>query len=218
MKTTLIHAIAALVLIAAVADAHAVRRTLRIDFGDWGDAGVDCPGTGIVRNGVLVEWASFVFTAVDDPLYQTDTYCQVTDPDFFSEASFFYGDEQGMAQLVGPNLDGAVTGVRHSLLRTDRFADPAVGFQWAFYFFPGDIVIVALYGLIDENGDPIPPTGDMITEGSLVYWNADEEGFDGEYFCFREGFYTGFWDGEPVGSDPNDACPDPDVIFRNGFE
>jgi hypothetical protein len=218
MKRLVFWLLSTLLALALVADAQAVRRTLRVEFGDWSDAGV-CAGSGVERSGVLLLWDGKLFSGLEDDRYLFDTYCQTTINDAFSEFSFF--GEEGLAQLVGPNTDNAITGVRWSLLDRDRFDaqfDNEGGFQWAFYFFPDEITIVALYGLI-ENGQPIPLSdSSYIRDTQAFYWQGGEDGFDGEYFCFVAGEYVGTWDGEPVGNDPLDACLPARPIFNDRFE
>ncbi len=215
-----------LMLGALVSDAFAGRRSLRIDFGDWIEE--PCLELGFGRDGLLVKWMGFVFSGLDDPAYLFDTYCQTTDPDFFSGASFDPIDEPGMAQLVGSNSDGAITGVRFSFLDRDRFdaqSDNEGGFQWAFYFFPDATTIVALNGLIEAQfavltaGSFISEPANACADGDCVYrqgfedsvnvWQGDVDGFDGEYFCFAGNQYLGTWDGAASGTDPAVACAGP---------
>jgi hypothetical protein len=219
-----IHIILAFVLTLFAMDSHAARRSLRIDFIAWENdpentiGSFGCPGT--TAGSVLLEWNGFTFSGLNDSAHLTDAYCQAA-IEYFESASteeylngeIFVGisdPEPGLATLIGANTDNSVTAIRYAFLDDDRFESPQ-GFQWVFYFFPGNITIVGLYGLI---GVELTDTS-FISKGSNFMWQGDADGFDGEYFCFKKQTFVGTWDGETVGDDPAGACP---FIFANGFE
>lgn len=215
-------------------DAHAGRRSLRVDVGAWypsvpvipyqGIATEACPGAGV--NGSLVNeplyqqgfvgWNSIWFqAAATDGLVLSEFYCQhsrpyqaLADPSEYLNATVFPADEQGLAGMVGGNTDGAVSAIRYSFLQ----ADPNGEFnrQWAFYFFPDGLTVVALYGV--PTGDSVYPS-EMIFDNQSPYetfWSSTRDGFTGQYFCFQGRSYIG----DCVPPEP----PPPEQILVDGFE
>ncbi len=223
-------------VLAALASQHgeAAQRSIRIDFvGDWGNAlSLDaCPGSTTANT--LVTWGgdfdTYTFSGQSDPAFNfnTDTYCQITvayDPlqpgdAYFSSASFFTGDEPGLAAMVGANLDNHATAVRYAYLAGNRFDNPN-GFQWAFYEFRNEITVVGLYGL---TGIPLTDQHAYISPG---IWQGGTDGYDGEYFCFRSYFgvfgaqfvdYLGTWNGTLAEQD-NVCLQEIATIFEDGME
>jgi len=203
-------------------EAGAATRGLRIDFGtDWGDAfaigSASCPGS----SGLLIQWNGFTFSGYNAGSF-ADTYCQSTAPDEFSSASFFQGDENGLATLVGPNTDNAASAIRYTYVDPDRFDANKAGFQWAFYAFPAkNITIVELY--LEGLGSLVDATS-YIKKGTTPFWLGGTDGYAGEYFCFTGSgagtTFAGTWDGTL--EDSRSACLAPFVsdfvIHRDGFE
>lgn len=207
-------ALPALLLGMAATDADASRRALRIDFGgEWTTVedldSAQCAGAS--EADTLVALGEFVFSGREDAAYLVDAYCQVSVDDVFSGSSFF--DEPGLQFLIGDNADNAVTAIRYAYLDGDRFDDPAPeGFQWGFYLFPDDLVVVGLYGLVD-----VPLTASSyITQAATLRWSG-VQGYDGEYFCVQAGAWLGTWSGTL--DDAGSACLLAlQRVFGNGFE
>lgn len=205
-------------LVFVACDATAARRSIRVDgFGDsWEEHSLGskaCAGTSPVS--AIVERLGITFSGYNDDTYLFDTFCQVTVPGVWDGDDIYQPDEDGLSSLVGENLDGSIRGTRYSFFDRDRFDfDPQPqGFQWAFYDFPNGVTIVALYGLVD-----VPLTqASFIRDGNAVLWRGDLDGYDGEYFCFRNSIYLGTWDGDPAQS--GSACMAPFAeVFADGFE
>lgn len=223
-------------LLTAASDAMAGRRGLRIDLGSWSEefpineVPDECPGAVAwtsLENPVYwgeVQWNFNQF--VTSAFAQLNTfYCQYSKPyqpglDTFEylNSAIFQEEEPGLAQKIGSNTDNAITAVRYSFL--GNYPEiPVYGRQWAFYFFPGDFTIVALYGVTQL------PTYEWIWEFYDGNWvlRAQYEGFEGEYFCFDGHQFAGRWDGEPV-DEPGPVSPErgcvlpPELMFHNGFE
>ena len=210
----------ALVFLAAAFDAEAARRGLRIDFGDWTDGftlgTVDCPGSS--PGSPAVFWNGVEFNSGSTQgTYTVDEYCQQAlefDPDepnngHFNENSLFFDDDEGLADKVGPNDDpnplNNVTANRYTFLDDDSFVDPPpMGYQWEYFFFPGNITLVRLNGEvpIGAGNDFLP----YIDDGFEIIWEGAISGYDGEYWCFDNGLFVGTWDGEPAGSAPLAGC------------
>jgi hypothetical protein len=207
--------VSALVLL-LVAPASANRRAVRVDTGAlWSEQAIGsagCPGsatnhTRIMRNG-------YVFSGRDDPALTVDAFCQVAVAGEFDENSFVFGDEQGLATLVGPNDDNAITAIRYTYLDRPRNQAGAFGFQWAFYYFPhNNVTIAALYGLVDT---PLTATS-YIQQGSAFHWRGNVQGFDGEYFCYRGLTFLGAWNGD-VTSPGSECLIAANRKFRGSFE
>lgn len=201
-------------------DAHAGRRSLRVEFQAWEEGqtipGAECPGT--VALSVIVDWNGFTFAGVDDAVYLADTYCQEAFPydefafeDEYLNSLIFPEDEAALASLIGENTDNSVTAIRYSFLDGDRFGEPG-GFQWVFYHFPNDTTIVGLYGLVDA----VLGSNSYIRQGNTVLWQGDVDGFNGEYFCFRGQEYLGRWPGEQAAGTVLATCAP--LILQDGFE
>ena len=212
-------------------DALAARRSLRVDFESWNDGlelgSENCPGSS--PEDPDVTWRGIVFSGSASTEFNVDAYCQEAnqkglefeDPfEYLSDESTPF-DEPGLAALIGPNddidLSKRVTAIRYTYLDEDRFSDDPLpqGFQWAFYQFPDNFTIVALYGDID-NSLIIP----VIHDPNGTIWSEAEDGFDGEYFCFDENTFIGTWDGEPDDGSPLSYCEFilKELIFTGGFE
>lgn len=226
-----------LILILVSLDANAGRRSLRIDFANWLDAeplgSAACPGSN--PHSESVSWRGFLFSGGFAGNFLVDTYCQAAndydpisdpDPSEYLSADSIPGDEAGLAEKVGNNNDPdplqRVTALRYTFLDADRFPDlpgdpEPRGFQWAFYFFPGDVTLVALYGDLEPGTLGFEP---LIEAGTTTLWDGIAFGSDGEYFCFEGTRFRGIWDGEPAGTAPLDGCilDLPEEIFIDGFE
>lgn len=205
-----------------VVDAHALRRTTRIDgFGDsWrefaiGSAG--CPGTtaGSTADATLVRQLGFTFSGRASTAFLVDDYCQVAQPGTLTQTNYTYADEQGLAALFGDNPGDAITGIRYSMFDRERFdfETPPTGFQWAFYSFPAGVTFVALYGLESTALDDTS----YVKLGANFVWKGSD-GYDGQYFCFGEGRYLGSWNGDldDTGSPCLRALSG--IIFEDGFD
>lgn len=223
-------------LLAVSNDAIAGRIGLRFDQGAWSEefpmnaVPDDCPGAiawSSSENPVYwgeVQWNfnQFVTSAFSQ---LNRNYCQYSKPyqqgldtSEYLNAAIFQEAEPGLAQKIGSNTDNVITAIRYSFVG-DYPEIPIYGRQWAFYFFPGDFTIVALYGVTQL------PTFEWIWEfheGNWV-WRAQYEGFEGEYFCFDGHTFVGRWDGEPV-NEPGPVSPEQgclltsEPIFSDGFE
>lgn len=201
------------VFLATTFNAEAGRRSLRIDFGDWTEGftlgTADCPGSSPGSPSVFWSGIQFNSGSSVDGAYSVDEYCQQS-LETFSEDSLFFEDDAGLADKVGPNDDpdplNRVTGIRFTFLDRDRFSqDPLpTGYQWEFYFFPGNETLVRLNGEV-----PIPGGVDFspfIQDGVEIIWDSEVSGYDGEYWCFDNDEFAGLWDGEPAGSSALDGC------------
>jgi len=186
-------------LLAIASDELSARRSLRIAFDAWSEAfplgSPLCPGTTLPKGSVLVDGPPFntlfEFSGDQGTTYLADAFCQVSIPyseglgtdEYLNEESF-PPDEAGLSGHIGPNTDNAVTAIRYTFLDRNRFSEnpPPTGFQWAFYFFPDDVVVVALYGLQD-----VTLSGDhhFIRWGNFDAWNGERDGFNGDHFCFE---------------------------------
>lgn len=213
-----------------VTDLNAARRSLRIDFGAWGDArsfkfdNAFCPKH--YSGSALDDYhydpnQSLVFQndVFPDP-YTSWMYCQYT-PDYedgmdtfeYLNSEIFPPDEAGLAAKIGTNQDGSVGAVRYTFLNGDPFAESTTGYQWAFYEFPNFITIVALYGDLPVQAGDFSPQIYLETYDPLtteLFWSAAADGFEGQYFCFDGNSGTpefiGFWNGQYAGTDPAAGC------------
>jgi hypothetical protein len=220
-------------LIAIASDALAARRPIRIEFFAWSDGfalgSSECPET--TGNIGSVTYRGFEFSGDQGQTYLVDAYCQTPFPyvdgagtdEYLNEQLLLDEGEPGLAAKVGVNEDNAVTARRYTFLDQPRFTEEPpfpTGFQWAFYFFPGDFTIVALYGL---EGVTLNSEDHFIydfSEDSLP-WDGERDGFDGEYFCFQGNEFKGIWNGSNAGSSPLAGCtlpPKPEFIMQDGFE
>jgi len=196
-----------------VADADAGRRAVRVDSGGWTQHALGaeaCPGS--IHTSTLVQYAGLTFSGRNHPAFLAETYCQTSNPGEFDQFTFFQGDEPVLAAFVGDNDGDEVTAIRYVYLDGPPFEDPD-GFQWAFYFFPDELTVVGLYGLVTHVFDDTS----YITDGWVDYWNGATDGYDGEYFCVHHGIWIGSWDGtlEDTGS----ACLAAlQRVFGDGFE
>lgn len=216
-----------LVLLLLATDAFAARRGVRVDgFGDtWtlydggpgnppGIGSANCPGTtaGSGAANTLVNKLGFTFSGRESTAYLVDDYCQVANPGTLTSTGYTYPDEAGLASLFGTNPGNAITGIRYSFLDRPRFDfdTPATGFQWAFYTFPSGVTVAVLYGL-----QTVTLTNTSYISGSV--WSG-QNGYNGEYYCFRNNVYIGSWNG--LLSDTGSAClrSISEKIFANGFD
>lgn len=214
-------------LLLLAADLNAARRSIRVDFGAWGPARnilIDpdlCPMyyTGSALDFFYFRADSLVFqndVLAPDP-YTVRRYCQDAGiyeegmtTDEYLNSEIFPPDEAGLAAKIGSNLDGGVTAVRYTFLDGSEFQEDTEGYQWAFYRFPGEIMIVALYGTLPIEAGAFSPHIYFETPEATDYvWTAASEGFEGQYFCFDEvgvPEFIGFWDGKYAGTNPEDGC------------
>ncbi|MEO8673481.1 MAG: hypothetical protein ABI411_19365 [Tahibacter sp.] len=209
----------ALCLLALTGVASADRRGVRVDgFGDtWTEftiGSANCPGS-IAGNPVFQRFG-YSISGRNQLAYLSDTYCQVAQPGTLTNANFNYTDEPGLRSLFGTNPNNAIKGIRYAFLDRNRFdfTTPPTGFQWAIYSFPSGIQIAGLYGLI---GITLTNTS-FISLGPTHVWDGQVNGFNGEYFCFRNNVYLGTWNGTLV--DPGSACLSALIegLFANGFQ
>jgi hypothetical protein len=221
------------VLALLAADAWADRRTIRVDgFDQFGNpqgwqtylsGSSDCPGTtaGSAAADTLVHTLNSTFSGLQSTAYLIDDYCQVAQSGTMTTANFLYDDESSLTYLFGKDPN-AITGTRYSFLDQDRFSgNPAVnpggtppsGFQWGFYTFPSAVTVVGLYGLAGTTLN----SSSYINTLSFIMWSG-QYGYDGQYFCFRDGGYIGTWNGELT--DSSSACLKAiiDRRFSSGFE
>lgn len=215
---TILASLLAISLFAVAIDAEAGRRSLRIEFEDfgWSQAlplgSVDCPGSAAGSPSVF--WRGIQFSGGSSfATYNVDEYCQhgieydADNPDapYLNESLIFDADDDGIKQKIGSNNDSDpinnVTARVYSFMDRDRFEDGVQGFQWEFFFFPGDQTLVRLNGSL-----PIPGGADFdpfIDDGSLI-WEGSS--YDGEFWCFNGSSFVGTWDGAPAGASPLAGC------------
>jgi len=211
-------------------DAQAGRRSIRIDLGAWlqpvsippyvGESTGTCSGAGVYGSPNppqygWVSWNGYFFKTRSysgEPL--DEFYCQKArlysfslDLSEYLNESVFPADEAGLAYMVGENTDNSVQATRYSFL--DTSTAQATGRQWAFYFFPDDLTVVALHGVPDDGSTP-PSEGIYHLATAEWIWWSDTDGFSGQYFCFQGETYIG----DCVGPPP----PPPEEVFINGFE
>lgn len=231
---------AATALLLVVTTAEAGRRGVRIDFGAWGSSiaiapwvgsSDDCPGAGVFGEGDpnsppinhrgYIIWNNLYFqtaTFFDPPLSQF--YCQFSnpysqlnsDPAFYLNEQSFPAEEQDLAHFIGPNTINAVTALRYSFLGFG--SGGSFGRQWAFYFFPDELTVVALYGVPDDGStystESIIDLQLPSADDEWLLWNSQRDGFGGQYFCFQGREYIG--DCVPP------APPPPEILFLDSFE
>ena len=203
-------------------DAEAARRSLRVDFGAWDEAlpFEDFRCEGGFKNGLDIIWRGHQFSATANTEFKEDTYCQVTSS---LNEDVFGPDEDGLAAMIGSNdsedLSKRVTARRYTFLNQDRFSEDPLpeGFQWGFYFFPGDLTLATIYGEIPVGSNGFEP---IIYNHYGTVWDSGTEGYDGEYFCFEGSLFIGTWDGvlsEP-GAESRCELLLGELIFDTGFE
>jgi hypothetical protein len=211
--------VALLFFMMSVTDAMAARRSLRIDFDAWSSA-YDitdpdfCPryfaGSALIR-GTLV----FQNNQFPDP-FLTNAYCQdipnwnaIEQPSIYDylNSEVISPDEPGLAAKIGENRDpDPITAERYTFLDGAEFDENTSGYQWAFYSFPNGVVLVALYGEAPIQAEGYSPFIYRSPDSDNVIWEANTNGFDGQYFCFEFGEFIGFWDGELAGTEPAGGC------------
>lgn len=198
-------------------DALAQRRGIRVDSGSWFDPipipSASCPLLG-PGNGTLVTWRGHVFSGRDNVAHTFNRYCQYTEPTQFSGFAVFFDDsEDVLAQMVGSNFDDRVSAIRYAMLDGVPF-DTATGFQWVFVQFPFEGAIVGLYGFDD------PPvtldTTSYISRNGVKLWDAQRDGYNGEFFCFQGSTYLGRWNGLAAPASPCHLIGF--RVFKNGLE
>jgi hypothetical protein len=223
-------------LFIVIPQAEAGRRSIRIDFGAWHAAiafepfvapdNPDCPGAGVSGSPFFeplyqtgyVSWNSLYFqTATFDGLPLDQFYCQHSRPyqpfldvsEYLNSTSFSPA-ENDLAYWIGTNTDNAVSAIRYSYLGMEN--NEWIGRQWAFYFFPNDLTVVALYGVPDDGSTyPYESISDFtLPPEDYLLWESERDGFDGQYFCFQGREYIG--DCVPP------APPPPEMIFLDSFE
>jgi hypothetical protein len=210
-------------------NAEAGRRGLRVDLGAWnapaeislGGGSGACPEAGwdaevpVFEPGPTIFWGWVLWS---DLRFVTSAfvglssfYCQTSrpyqpgaSPDEYLNESIFPADEADLAAMIGNNADNAVTAIRYSFVGNPL--GNAYGRQWAFYFFPGGRTVVALYGVEDDQ-----QTYEYIwdTAAEIYVFNAQQHSWNGDYFCFDYGIYSG---------DCVTAPPPPEEIFADGFD
>lgn len=195
-------------------DCLGARRTLRVDFGgEWDTRQIgtaDCPGSTVGSALLIIN--GITFSGRNNGTHLVDDYCQISVDDAWGSGSFFEGDETGLASLIGPNTNNAVHATRYSMLDDIRF-DAPTGFQWGVYRFPNGVFIVGLYGMQSAT----LTSNSFIQQGATFLWRGDLNGYNGEYFCFRDSTFLGTWNGNPA--EPNSACMAAfNTLFQNGFE
>jgi hypothetical protein len=213
MSERRIQLILTLVLTLIATDAGAAQRGVRVDGGNgWtqysiGTANCSTTTAGSTAADTLVHRLGFTFSGRENTAYLVSDYCQVADASTLTSANYTYFDEPDLAHLFSDNTGNAISGIRYSFLDDVLFGTPT-GFQWGFYTFPGNVVVIALYGLQTVTLD----STSYITPG---VWSGTN-GYNGEYFCFQGGVYIGTW---TALTDTNNACLHAlGVVFVNGFE
>jgi hypothetical protein len=210
---------AALALFAA--DCWAPPRGIRVDdasnwnLGNIGNAS-QCPGTS--AGSTQINRFGYTFQGRGGSGYLANDYCEVAVVisgvnQALNQDTYFHFDELGLRHLFGSGA--GVTGVRYSLLDdSDPFS--STGFQWGFYTFPGGTTLVGLYGLDGSVGGIGTDATSYIKQGATTVWSGTN-GYDGQYFCFRNNAYIGTWNGSL--SAGSSACLSAlGVIFISGFD
>ncbi len=209
----------------------AARRGLRIDFNAWSAAHAITSSDHCPRydSGSVLIRGDLVFQNPQSPTpYAVNMYCQDIpnysvgmETDEYLNSEVFSDDEAGLAAKIGPNqgsLVDSVTAERYTFLDGDEFAAETTGYQWAFYAFPGGVLIVALYSEISVQASGFDPMIYHVSDENNIVWEASVNGFDGQYFCFDLGVFIGFWDGEFAGTNPSDGCVMDFVTSRDALE
>ena len=241
MRPKIIAMVLATVFLLLVVTDVAARRSLRIAFFAWSEGlslgTTSCPGTLAAAQGFAaeIELLGMVFSGSQSNIFLVDAYCQDAfayvdgaNDDEYLNAALFESEEPGLANKIGANEDNAVTARRYTFLDCDRFEcfdtngrEPR-GFQWAFYFFPGNITLVTLYGGGELSLGPDYFVYD--TSEDIEWWNGDRDGYSDQYFCFNGNNYIGQWNGNTVSGGPAAGCvlppppPKPESISCTGFE
>ena len=219
----------------AMCEAEAGRRGLRIDFGAWyppvaivpyqGVATEGCPGASVNgspynpplhHHGAIGINPLYFQTATFYDLVLTEFYCQhsrpyqaFADPGTYLNETTLPSDEQGLAGMIGANTNNAVTASRYSFLGQN--ANGYFGRQWAFYFFPEGLMVVALYGVPDDGSTgPYESILDLSEPVDWLLWDSDRDGYTGQYWCFQDLEYIG--DCVPPEPEP------PEMLHLDGFE
>ena len=215
--------------------AHAGRRSLRVDVGAWnapqaislgGGLGA-CPEAGwdghvpIFQPAPTIYWGWVIWMDLEfrtSGFEGLDTFtCQTSKPysfgadplEYLNEA-IFPPDEADLGAYIGDNTDNAVHAVRYSF--TGEANGTPYGRQWTFYFFSSGETVVSLHGV-----QPSQATYERIYDlsNSQYIWRAEDDPFwDGAYFCFYSSGGYPYYGGNCEPAPP----PLPDGIFLSGFE
>jgi hypothetical protein len=168
-------------------DAEAARRSLRIDFNAWSEAEAIESCRGYTGGAALfLEGVTFFGgTSLSD--FTPFSYCQTAihyeeglTTSKYLNSEIFEADESALAAEIGTNTSNDVTARKYTYLN-----ELGNGFQWAFYDFPSNITLVSFYASSDSQSPYI-----RSFDGSILW----DETYNGEYFCFVGGEFTGLWD------------------------
>jgi hypothetical protein len=225
-----------LVMLSLDAEA-ATRRSLRIEFLDWTNPvydlpGPNCPGTAVDSLLVVgpqepdidLNLFGITFSGFDDPEFLEGTYCQQTnqftgsefEDEYFNQQAFDEFDDPGIRTLVGENEDNFVRGLRYTFLAVpyDPGEPPSPddpGFQWVFYTFGNTgLTLVRLRGLefYETSADDVPGPPFISQGGGILWeWPLDDEYF-GDFFCFRDTTFLGFWQEDEFAEEEGHLVPD----------
>ena len=192
-------------LLVGVCDATAARRGVRVDFLAWADETPieSCPGYSYSYYHVRLENARFYTSRIlgfNEP-WKSYSYCQESipwseglDTSEYLNHDVFFEDESVLADGIGSNNSANesqnVTARKYSYL-----SEFGSGYQFTFYDFPGGLTLVGYY---DSAVDQSPRI--KSADGSITLWDG---AYDGEYFCFENGEFTGLSDGGPFCEDPS---------------
>jgi hypothetical protein len=190
------------------------RRGVRVDFLAWADeTPIDsCPGFAFsyyVLNLENVRFHTSRTLGINESWIDF-SYCQDSIPwseglDVFEylNREVFFEDESVLANEIGSNdsVNEAenVTARKYSFLNEFGF-----GYQWTFYDFPDNLTLVGYY---DSDLDQSPRIESA--DGSVTLWDSD---YDGEYFCFESGVFTGVSDGSTFCEDPSVSASERDAL------
>lgn len=215
------------VCIFTIDQAQAGRRGVRVDIGAWNpaeeislgggsgacpeagwDGEIPVPGPGPTIFWDWVNWNGLEFrTSGFEGLSifncQTSrSYTPGAQPEEYLNQAIFPPDEADLAVFIGTNTNNAVTAIRYSFL--GDHPSGYYGRQWTFYFFPGDLTVVALHGVQDGQS-----TYEWIYDhdNGFYIWDAQVDAWYGEYFCFQGNSYIG-----------DCVPPAPEYRFEDGFE
>jgi hypothetical protein len=212
--------VALLSLLLLGAEAGAVGRVIRVDnSSNWVTSnaiGSGTPCTGTTTGAIVITNFGYTFlgrgnTASEN--YGTFDYCEVAVAGTLNKNDYSHSDENGLRALFGSGT--GISAIRYDFLDNAALSS-ADGFQWGFYTFPSGVTFVALYGLDGSVNGIVPDSSSFINKGATYVWHGSN-GYNGEYYCFKNNAYVGSWDGNA--SDVGNACLNAaGVLFINDFE
>ena len=150
-----------------------------------------------------------------DRSYRDANYCQLGTPytdgadtfDYFNGTTFYEEGDDAMAALVGSNENNGVSAVLYTFWPQATFDPDGAGFQWAIYSFPNDIRLIRFRGITGANQKQVFSIGYGFFDTIIGNSDFGDDGYDGEYMCFRGFNFIGIWNEEDFGEqDPEFGC------------